>query len=60
MIGLGVIMSLLFIRFPQALGQKAKGRCHIRNSLNALDPLPVFMLMANPSILLTVGSIYAL
>lgn len=50
MIGLGVVMSLLFIRFPQALDQKAKSSREIRDNLNAFNPLPVFKLMANQKV----------
>ena len=49
-------MSVLFIHFPEAADPKAKSSRGIRNALNASNPLPVFRLMADPSILFTVGS----
>ena len=48
-------MSVLFIHFPEAADPKGKSSSDIRNTLYASSPLPVFRLMANPSILFTVG-----
>ena len=47
-------MSLFFIRYPKVEDQNTKSNRNIRNTLNAFNPLHIFRLMANPSILLTV------